>query len=117
MSAAADREVEALVPELRPGLRSCASGPPKSTEHADDDRLSKDELEKLLAGAGLGGPRQGRETARVLKCDEKSLRRFRHPLCGLDLAPPEFRTILKGRIAERERDRERRQRRDDRRSA
>ncbi len=86
-----------LVTELsRPGLRSC-SREPLCTAHATDERVGKSELEDLLRAAGLGGPGQGRETARVLVCDEKTLRRWRDPRCMADLAPADIRIILQGR--------------------
>lgn len=90
--ATADREVDVAV-------RSVPTGPRKCTPRADD-RVGKEELEELLRAAGLGGPLQGRETARRLACDEKTLRRWRDPLCGKDLAPPDIRTILSGRAVE-----------------
>jgi hypothetical protein len=93
----ADREVGAIVPELsRPGLRSCPR-PPLSTGRASDERVSKSELESLLRASGLGARGQGRETARALACDEKTLRRWRDPRCQADLAPADIRIILQGR--------------------
>jgi hypothetical protein len=98
--AIADHAVSAAAPELvavesLPRMRKC-------TERAA--KVTKAELEELLSDAGLGGPEQGRATARILKCDEKTLRRWRDPLCGKDLAPDEIRIILRGRAAEMRRD-------------
>jgi transposase-like protein len=44
-----------------------------------------------------------REAARQLGCDEKTLRRWRHPACGLDLAPDEIRVLLRGLAVQRSR--------------
>jgi hypothetical protein len=93
----ADREVAGIVHSL------VASGLRKCTPRAVEARVGKRELEDLLSAAGLGGPLQGRVTARILCCDEKTLRRWRDPLCGKDLAPPDIRIILQGRSEERRR--------------
>jgi hypothetical protein len=83
----------------RPGVRSCRPSPDvQSTEHAD--RVGKDELEELLHDSGLDLVSQ-REAARQLGCDEKTLRRWRHPECGLDLAPQEIRVLLRGLAVQR----------------
>jgi hypothetical protein len=97
------KPVDEIVAELaRPGLRSC-SRQPLCTARATGEKVGKSELESLLRGAGLGGPKQGRETARILACDEKTLRRWRDTACGKDLAPPDIRIILKGRQLETDR--------------
>lgn len=93
----ADREIARMVPG---GPRKCEPRPSHSTERAEDGRVSKDELEDLLRDAGLGGQGKGRETARVLCCDEKTLRRWRDPRCMADMAPPDIRIILIGRALE-----------------
>jgi hypothetical protein len=82
-----------------PGIRSCAAQA-QSTDHAD--RVPKPELEQLLRDAGLNQVSQ-REAARQLACDEKTLRRWRHPACGLDLAPDEIRVLLRGLAIQRAR--------------
>ena len=97
MTSRADRELDALLPR-GPGLRKARI--PISTERADGERVKKSELEELLRDAGLGGPGDGRRTARILCCDEKTLRRWRDPRCLADLAPPDIRIILIGRALE-----------------
>lgn len=89
-----DRELVPIVRELK------ALGPRKCTPRAEEPRVGKEELEELLRAAGLGGPGQGRETARRLACDEKTLRRWRDPRSQADLAPPDIRIILRGRVEE-----------------
>jgi hypothetical protein len=82
-----------------PGLRKCASSTfDECTTRAD--RIPKGELEELLRAAGLLDVSQ-REAARQLGCDEKTLRRWRHPACGLDLAPDEIRVLLRGLAVQR----------------
>jgi hypothetical protein len=82
-----------------PGLRKCPSSSfDECTARAD--RIPKGELEELLRAAGLLDVSQ-REAARQLACDEKTLRRWRHPDCGLDLAPHEIRVLLQGLIVQR----------------
>lgn len=87
-----DRELDGVVRSI------AASGLRKCTGRAEDQPVGKDELKQLLQDAGLGGPGQGRATARSLACDEKTLRRWRDPRCQADLAPPDIRIILRGRI-------------------
>ena len=89
-----------LVPELRAKRLPLSSAHVDCTTRAADLRVSKVELEDLLRSANLGRRGQGRETARVLACDEKTLRRWRDPRCQADLAPPDIRTILAGRAVE-----------------
>lgn len=82
-----------------PGLKKCPSSSfDESTLRAT--RVPKAELEDLLRAAGLLDVSQ-REAARQLACDEKTLRRWRHPDCGLDLAPDEIRVLLQGLIVQR----------------
>ena len=95
LRAVADREVSIAAPEL---VEVEARPLGKCTSHAA--KVPKPELEELLRDAGYGGPEQGREAARYLRCDEKTLRRWRDDDCRKDLAPDEIRVILKGRAAE-----------------
>ncbi len=82
-----------------PGIAKCPSSTfDECTLRAD--RVPKAELEELLRAAGMLDVSQ-REAARQLACDEKTLRRWRHPDCGLDLAPDEIRVLLQGLIVQR----------------
>lgn len=97
MTDSADREVDGIVRSL------AASGLRKCKPRAEGPKVPKDELELLLHGAGLGGEEQGRATARILHCDEKTLRRWRDPDCRKDLAPDDIRIILRGLATQRRR--------------
>lgn len=63
-----------MADSVRPGLARCSSLPP--AQHSNLG--AKQEFEQLIAAAGLDGPHQGRELARILGYGESTVRGWRN---------------------------------------